>query len=218
MPVNMKLNPIQEFQVKASSSNIPVVNKRVIGQFLYKITEGTSYFSFNTFQGTILKYNNKPYQLIPFQYSIQIQVGEKTVHKEYIGRDSFDSSRSFAEQLLIDMPSSGYIVSCDLDYKKDVMKSLAIKFSDLRDSLLLINERFIDIMDPFRNGAFLLESLLPAMRPGYKKGSIQRNVFADSDDGKYWSGNETDYFSFTPELSTPSMINIVEIIKELVNR
>lgn len=155
---------------------------------------------------------------IPFQYSLHILHEDGTLeHKEFLGDENSDPREALIEQMLHDITPTGSIVAYNQGFEKGRIKELAM-FSEIKhDDLLALNERFVDLIVPFRrrgyyhqdfNGSFSIKSVLPAMFPNndeldYKKlGSIQ-------------NGNAAmDTFSNLHLLKDKSKIN--EIKKDLL--
>ena len=90
--------------------------------------------------------------------------------------------------MLNDITTTGSIVAYNQSFEKTRIKELAEFDESKKDELLVLNERFVDLIVPFRgrgyyhpnfNGSFSIKSVLPAMFPDdneldYKKlGSIQ---------------------------------------------
>ena len=152
-------------------------DKAVISEFLDKCTYPLYFLDFETEQPVIPKYiGTKPYQQIPFQYSLHYieKEGGELKHKEFLGISGQDPRRALAEQLCEDIPYN----SCTMAYNKMFecgrIKELAESFPDLADHLLNIERNIIDLLDPFRQGgyyckamggSFSIKSVLPAMFP-----------------------------------------------------
>jgi hypothetical protein len=135
----------------------------------------------------------RPYQQMPFQYSLHIeQVSGDLEHKEFLADERYDPRRELAQQMLQDIPASGSIIAFNQSFEISRIKELARMFSDLSEPLLALIPRFIDLIDPFRslayyhpdfNGSFSIKSVLPAMFPedeelSYKKLGIQNGGMA----------------------------------------
>ncbi|MCK5536177.1 MAG: DUF2779 domain-containing protein, partial [Bacteroidales bacterium] len=133
--------------------------------------------------------NQRPYMQIPFQYSLHVLHEDGTMeHKEFLGDENSDPRGSLIEQMLNDITTTGSIVAYNQSFEKTRIEELAEFNESRKDELLALNERFVDLIVPFRgrgyyhpdfNGSFSIKSVLPAMFPNddeldYKKlGSIQ---------------------------------------------
>ena len=190
IPKNFPLTDIQELQVETYKTKEPFVDKSIIEDFLATIEYPINFFDFETFQNAIPRFDNqRPYQQMPFQYSLHILHEDGTMeHKEFLGDENSDPRDDLIEQMLNDISATGSIIAYNQSFEISRIKELA-KFKKSReDELLALNERFVDLIVPFRgrgyyhpdfNGSFSIKSVLPAMFPNdneldYKKlGSIQ---------------------------------------------
>ena len=197
-----KFNLTQQNQIKAYRLNEPVIDKVKIKEFINTIEYPLSYFDFETFTDAIPSFNGqRPHMQIPFQYSLHIQENENTelkvirkTHKGFIADHNKDPRRDIAESMLINFPLKGSIMAFNQSFEKNCIKSLAEHCPDLAKGLLDLNNRFVDLIDPFRGGgyyhssfkgSFSLKNVLPAMCPNdsdldYKKLEIGNGALASS--------------------------------------
>ena len=190
IPEDYSLDAVQRLQVDTSKTKTPYIDKEIINDFLNTIEYPINFFDFETFQNAIPRFDGqRPYMQIPFQYSLHILHEDGTLeHKEFLGDEHSDPREALIEQMLQDITPNGSIVAYNQGFEKGRIKELAM-FSETRhDELLALNERFVDLIVPFRrrgyyhpdfNGSFSIKAVLPAMFPNddeldYKKlGSIQ---------------------------------------------
>jgi hypothetical protein len=153
------------------------IDKAIVGRFLDKCTYPLFFLDFETEQPIIPKYiGTRPYQQIPFQYSlhyIEEESGELK-HKEFLGISGQDPRRPLAEQLCKDIPYDACIMAYNKGFECGRIRELAETFPDLADHLLNIERNIIDLLDPFRQGgyycramggSFSIKSVLPALFP-----------------------------------------------------
>jgi hypothetical protein len=161
-------------------------------------------------------------------------------HKEFLGDENSDPRGALIKQMLNDLTATGSIVAYNQSFEISRIKELA-KFDESRkDELLALNERFVDLIVPFRgkgyyhpdfNGSFSIKSVLPAMFPNddeldYKKlGSIQdggdaMNIFASlhllKDKSKLESIKK-DFLAYC-RLDTLAMVRIWEKLHKMVDK
>ena len=95
-------------------------------------------------------------------------------HREYLGDEFTDPRENLVIQMLQDITAGGSIVAFNMGFEKARIRDLAELFPLYRDRLLALNDRFVDLIDPFRNlgyyhpdfnGSFSIKSILPAMFP-----------------------------------------------------
>ena len=153
------------------------IDKAAIGEFLDKCTYPLYFLDFETEQPVIPKYiGTKPYQQIPFQYSlhyIEEEDGELK-HKEFLGNSVDDPRRALAEQLCEDIPLNACTMVYNKKFECGRLQEMAEVFPDLRSHLLNIKRNIIDLLDPFQKGgyyckamggSFSIKSVLPALFP-----------------------------------------------------
>lgn len=199
--IDIELNATQRLQVQTAQTQEPYIDKKVIKDFLDTIVYPINFFDFETFQNAVPRFNyQRPYMQIPFQYSLHILHEDGTLeHKEFLGDENSDPRKELIEQMLKDITPIGSIVAYNQSFEISRIKELALFDENRSKELLSLNQRFIDLIDPFRgrgyyhpdfNGSFSIKSVLPAMFPNdneldYKKlGSIQNggdamDVFAN---------------------------------------
>jgi hypothetical protein len=140
------------------------------------------------------RYNGqRPYSQVPFQYSLHIVNDDGSIeHKEFLGDEFTDPREGLVNQMLDDITPTGSIVAFNMGFEKGRIQELANMFPSYRNQLLALNDRFVDLIDPFRNvgyyhpdfnGCFSIKSILPAMFPDddkldYKKLNISDGEMA----------------------------------------
>jgi hypothetical protein len=177
-------------QLKHHKSQEVKIDKEKIKAFLDSIAYPINFFDFETFQNAIPRFDKqRPYAQMPFQYSLHILHEDGTLeHKEFLGDENADPREALAKQMLQDITSTGSIVAYSQGFEKGKIRDLAELLDGLSEELLALNERFVDISDPFSqkhyyhpkfNGRYSIKVVLPTLFPDddeldYKKlGSIQ---------------------------------------------
>lgn len=153
------------------------VDKDGIRDFLDTLSYPIYFLDFETEQPVIPKYNGtKPYQQIPFQYSlhyIESKDGELK-HKEFLAESGSDPRRALAESLCKDIPMNVCVTAYNKAFECGRIKELADAFPYLAEHLLNIRENTKDLLDPFQKGyyynkamggSFSIKSVLPAIFP-----------------------------------------------------
>jgi hypothetical protein len=237
LPDDYPLSSIQQLQKKQDQQSEPTIKVDIIRQFLNKIKGPVSYFDFETFQNAVPRFDSqRPYQQMPFQYSLHIQQGGELIHKEFLGDEQSDPRRALAEQMIRDIPNNGVIIAYNMGFERRVIRELAKEFADLAQQLEVIEERFIDLIDPFRdggyyhsqmNGSFSIKAVLPALFPddpdlSYKSLNIQNGgdaseIFANLyryTDPKQIKAVRKDLLAYC-RLDTLAMVKIVDRLKEV---
>ena len=146
--------------------NEEYINKEKIKKFLDKLKGNLNYIDFETFQTAIpLFKNTKPYQQIPFQYSLHVN----NKHKEFLYEGYEDPRLAFIQSLKKDL-EPGPIIAFNTSFEKKIMKDLARDFPEEANFLNSTLERFIDLAEPFKKfdyynkkqkGSYSLKAILP---------------------------------------------------------
>lgn len=175
---DMKLTDIQKRQIDFELNNRDTyINKTEIKKFLEKLWYPLYFLDFESIMPALPLYSGtKPYQQIPFQYSLHYieKKGGEVKHKEFLEGPGKDPRRDIAECLCRDIP----VNACTLVYNKSFectrLKELANLYDDLSEHLLNIEKNIIDLLLPFQNGfyynrgmvnGFSIKTVLPAVFP-----------------------------------------------------
>ncbi|MDH3999452.1 MAG: DUF2779 domain-containing protein, partial [Desulfuromonadales bacterium] len=171
------LNKAQRSQVEATLNQQDSVNKVGIKAFLDTLWYPLCHLDFETFDTPIPPFDGvRPYQKIPFQYSLHIQAsaGAEPTHTEYLVKPGHDPRRQLAERLLAETPDDACVLTYNQAFEKSVLKNLAELFPDLAAALLARVENVRDLMAPFRkrdlyrwqmHGSYSIKAVLPALVP-----------------------------------------------------
>lgn len=174
---NIKLTDIQQMQVECTLNGKDRVDKAAVRDFLSTLHYPLYFLDFETQQMVVPEYEgSRPYQQIPFQYSLHYieHEGGELKHKEFLGISGKDPRRALAEQLVKDIPIGACTTAYNKAFECTRLKELAADFPDLADHLLDIKERIIDFLVPFQKGfyyrpamggSFSIKSVLPALFP-----------------------------------------------------
>lgn len=153
------------------------VEKENIQAFLDTLSYPIYFLDFETVQPVIPQYvGTKPYQQIPFQYSLHYieEEGGELKHKEFLAESGVDPRRALAEQLCSDIPMNVCVTAYNKAFECSRIKELAESFPDLAEHLLNIESNIKDLLVPFQSGyyynramggSFSIKSVLPAIFP-----------------------------------------------------
>ena len=200
VPDDFVMTQNQADAVSAFKAKTTYIDKESTAPFLQNITYPVYHLDFETYQQAIPLYKDiKPYEQIPFQYSLHIENEDGSLeHKEYLADDGVDSRRELALKPCEDIPSDVTTLAYNMSFEKGVIKRLASSFDDLSEHLLRINENMQDLMVPFQKkwyvtptmqGSYSIKYVLPALVPEFEKaykeldgvqnGSQAMNAFAN---------------------------------------
>lgn len=171
------LGNIQNKQIKLTVNNgEPYIDKKGIKEFLDKLTFPIYFLDFETMQPVIPEFvGTKPYQQIPFQYSLHIMQADGTLeHKEFLAKSGPDPRRAIAESLCKDIPVGSCVIAYNMGFEKGRINELSDAFPDLYAKLRGITLHMEDLIEPFRlgyyykkemGGSLSIKSVLPAIFP-----------------------------------------------------
>ncbi len=171
-------NPKQQRQISfALDKKGTYVERENIRAFLEQLTYPLYFLDFETMQPVIPLFDGtKPYQQIPFQYSLHYieAKGGSLKHKEFLAESGTNPLRDIAEALCKDIPMNVCVTAYNKAFECTRLKELASMFPDLEEHLLNIEAHIVDLLVPFQSGyyynramggSFSIKSVLPAIFP-----------------------------------------------------
>ena len=132
----------------------------------------------------------RPYEAIPFQWSLHILEPEGRVeHRSFLNDDLGDPRERLATALLDALPPVGSIVTYS-GYERRVVNGLADALPHYAGRLLALRERMVDLLaivrgnvrHPDFRGSYSLKSVLPVLAPdtGYSDLEIAEGIMASA--------------------------------------
>lgn len=116
----------------------------------------------------------RPYQQIPFQFSLhRLSRTGKLEQQAFLDLSGDDPSRAFAETLIDMCGERGPIFVYSAAFETSRIRDLAERFPRLRKSLLVLNDRVVDLLPvarehyyhPSQHGSWSIKKVLPAVCP-----------------------------------------------------
>ena len=115
----------------------------------------------------------RPYQQVPFQFSIHIieKEGTEPEHFEYLGDATIDSREELLQSLLRIIPQKACVVVYT-SFERAILRSLGEWFPKKQKMLELITENIRDLAEPFRRkavykpdmkGSYSIKYVLPSL-------------------------------------------------------
>ncbi len=235
IPEANDLNDNQRMQVESHISNKTIIKMKEIKQFLNTIKYPIYFMDFETFMPAVPLFNNaRPYQQIPFQYSLHFQKksGSRLEHHEFLAEANGDPRDEFITKLLKDTKDIGTILVYNKSFEISRLKEIAKDFPEFAYEIEERISRIVDLMIPFQKryyykpamkGSYSIKKVLPALIPelkyddlGIKEGGTASSAF----ESLYY---ESDLFKIEEirnnllnycKMDTQAM---VEIFNDLIN-
>jgi hypothetical protein len=170
-----ELNARQKVIIESFQLQQPHIRKDLLQQFIEPIHYPLYYFDVEAFQPAVpLFKGSKPYERIPFLYSLHYKESANTPlqHYSYISPVGDDDRIPFIEQFLKDTEGEGNILVFNTLMEKSILFRLSADFPDYKKQLLQRINRIIDVEIPFKElyyyhpaqqGSFSLKSIGNAM-------------------------------------------------------
>lgn len=177
--INEDLNPKYHQQIDFElNDKEPEIDKEAIANLLDSLKYPLYFIDYETYNQPIPEVEGtKPYQQLPFQYSLHVieEEGAPIEHKEFLAEvDDEDFIRTFAESMISNLPEDGSVIVYNKSFESSVNRKIAELYPDLADEMARINHNMVDFMVPFKNrdyymkemeGSYSIKYVLPALYP-----------------------------------------------------
>jgi hypothetical protein len=165
VPHNFPLNEKRKRVVDAAKSG-KVYRSPELAKFLQLLAPPISYLDFKTISPAIpIYFNTRPYQRIPFQFSIHRNDGSGSlVHAEFLARGKTDPRREFSETLLKVSERFPGIILAWSQFEAKVISEMAELFPDLHEPLSRLLFRIIDLLQIVKTYVIHPEGLCTSIR------------------------------------------------------
>lgn len=172
-----KLSEGQQMQVKSFLNKKEFIDVSYIRSFLSTIKYPVYFMDFETFQSAIPLFDNsKPYQQIPFQFSVHCKYNHhaELIHNEFLAEAIGDPRENFIVSLLNATAGPGTILTYNQAFEIARLKELSADFPKYKVDLEERISRVMDLMIPFSkrwyytpamNGSYSIKAVLPALVP-----------------------------------------------------
>ena len=171
VPADFPLDPKQRRVVLAAKSG-KVIRSPKLAEMLELLAPPASYLDFETFSPAIPIYaDSRPYERIPFQWSLHHSDGEDLVHADFLAEGKADPRREFSETLLeVSERVPGTIMAWS-QFEANVIRDMCRLFPDLAQRLTGIRHRIVDLLrivhdhvaHPDFQGSYSMKAVAPAV-------------------------------------------------------
>jgi len=237
VPDDYPLNKNNKLQLDVYNSGKPVIDKEVIKEFLSDLNYPLYFMDFETFQPAVPLFNNsKPYQQIPFQYSIHIKKDKDSAenHFEFLAEPGLDPRKKFIENLLKDISGNGDVLVYNKTFEITRLNEIARDFPEYAGKIEELILRIKDLMIPFQKkyyyapemkGSYSIKAVLPALVPDLSYDELEINEGGLASIAYESLQTETDLMIIAEikqqliaycKLDTLGMVKILEKLYQLV--
>lgn len=174
IPIRALPLPVQ-LQVDCALNKTCLINKTEIKDFLDSLWYPLYFLDFETINPAIPLYNGtRPYQKIPFQYSIHYleNEGAKLKHHEFLAVPNMDPRKEIVAGLMERIPKNACVLAYNVAFERSVLSTLKAWFPEFGKEMDSIINNLRDLMIPFKRrhyyswqmkGSYSIKGVLPAL-------------------------------------------------------
>jgi len=192
IPENFELTEIQRNQVMVYQTQTPLINIPAIKKELENLSYPLYFLDFETYAAAIPMFKGfRPYQQIPFQFSLHVAGGldGETDDYEYLHDSDSDPSLMIIEEMRNSIGPVGNVVVWNKCFERTIIAQLAVIHPEHKEFLEDVNSRIYDLMDIFKKqyyvhpgfcGRTSIKKILPVLVPdlSYNELEIQEGATA----------------------------------------
>lgn len=231
------LNKSQRLQVEAFLNKNEKIDKDALRAFFDKLFYPMCFMDFETFYTAIPLFDGiRPYQQVPFQYSLHIQnsEGAELKHFEYLAEPSKDPRSELIVKLIGAIPQKSCIITYT-DFETKRLLDLAEWFPEYKKKIESLIENIRDLSLPFKkmdyyhwqmNGSYSIKDVLPVLVPDMSyKGMVISNggmaidayfAMSSSSDLQEIENIRRNLLEYC-KLDTLAMVRIMEKLKKITS-
>jgi hypothetical protein len=187
VPLDYPLNKNNKLQLDVHKNGKALIDKKAIKNFLSDLSYPLYFMDFETFQPAVPLYDNsKPYQQIPFQYTVYLKKSKdsEAEHFEFLAEPGIDPRKKFIESLLKAIKSKGDVLVYNKTFEITRLNEIARDFPEFADEIEKLISRIKDLMTPFQKkyyyspemkGSYSIKAVLPALVPELSYDNLEIN-------------------------------------------
>lgn len=153
LPTDIRPGGVKAFDVNSYLSDETIIDQDSIRGFLDQLQYPLYFLDYETVNEAIPLFDGtRPYQQIPFQFSIHIQesLGAELTHHEYLHKEQSDPRKNFTERLVDMCGQNGSVIVYNQAFEIARNNELAAEFPEHAAAIEAINTRIIDLLVPFK--------------------------------------------------------------------
>ncbi len=222
-------------QIEALTKNEAIINRKGIADFLASLQYPLFFLDFETTMPAIPLYENtKPYEHLPFQYSLHYKKapGAELQHFEFLAETHEDPRKAFLASLLEHTKRPGDILVYYATFERSVFNSLKKEFPEFGKEIDLRLARIRDLIVPFRDklyyhpamkGSSSIKNVLPALVPGFSydslvigNGNVAMTVYEQlrTETDIFLQQEKRENLLAYCEMDTLAMVKILEVLEK----
>ena len=177
IPYGFETTDRQFIDIQSFKQNQIHMDKEEIRGFLNTLIYPLYFLDYETvFPAVPLFDNTRPYQQVPFQFSLHIQEKRdgELKHVEFLHTDATDPRPDFIKSFIGNCGDIGSVIVYNQSFESGINNQLAEDFPEYSARIDNITQRMVDLLVPFRSrwlyhpdmkGSASLKSVLPAFVP-----------------------------------------------------
>ena len=188
IPDDFSMSDNQKFEVDIWKNQKTHIEKEKLREFIDTMHFPIYYFDFETISSPIPQFPGEwTYNLFPFQYSLDIEYEDGTIHhEEFLENPGIDGREDIARKITELIPRGSCIVAFNSSFEMARFEHLANLFPQYEEHLMNLHNNFIDLWNPFKpkfsyyvapemKGLHGVKTVLPVLVPH------QKNAYKDLD-------------------------------------
>lgn len=232
-----KLIPAVEQEVKVLSS-VPEIKETEVKAFVKEVRYPLHHLDFETIMPAVPLFDeSRPYQQIPFQYSLHCQEteGGEIKHFAYLAESNLtiDPRKALIEQMISETKNAKTIFVYNIAFERTRINEMIRDFPEYANELEVINGKLVDLIIPFRKkyyrtetmgGSASIKKVLPALCPELSyddleigDGMTASNSFLGlyfSDDIEYITATRDNLLKYCHQ-DTLAMVKVFDVLQKV---
>ncbi len=171
---SIELKPKDQVIVEAVNKKKTIISDEHIKHFLNSLNYPLHHFDFETIDTAVPIFDNsRPWQKIPFQYSLHIEQEDGSLeHHEFLAEENDDPRPALLEALKKVIGKTGDVIVFNKTFEVKRLQELAEDFPQHKDWIENVLNRIVDLAGPFQayyyynplqKGKYSIKKVLPAV-------------------------------------------------------